>query len=112
MRSNQIRVVVHSLEGPLLAHRSIGNGVATVVALDLNERPLNSWQSLPQMYETLIHGKRLDQISSGPRRTSRISSSGVNDLGTQLIATIDAIPENERWSTWQIMAMIAVLALI
>lgn len=112
MRSSQIRVVVHSLEGPLLAHRSIGNGVVTVVALDLNERPLNGWKSLPQMYEILIHGKRLDQISSGPRRTSRISSSGVNDLGTQLIATIDAIPETERWSTWQIMAMIAVLALI
>jgi hypothetical protein len=79
--------------------------------VDLDQRPLDNWSSLPGMYEQLLAGRRSDKSPSG-RQRSRISSSGVNDLATQMGAAVDAIPPSERWSTWQIMSLIAVLVFV
>jgi hypothetical protein len=65
------------------------------------------------MYEMLLFERLLETSSEQVSRGRRISSTGVNDLATQLAAVSDAIPSSERWSTWQAMLLILVyLAII
>lgn len=113
-RSDQSIVLVNSLDGPIISRQSIGSGIVTLVGVDLNQAPFIDWTSpsLPMFYEVLLFGAKLD--SHGLRRstTSRISQSGVSDLATQLVTTVDASPENGRWSAWSVMAMIIVWLLL
>jgi hypothetical protein len=43
------------------------------------------------------------------RSGGRIASIGITDLSTQLAAVSDAVPESQRWSTWHIMLLMALL---
>ena len=112
-RSSQSQEDVDFLSGPIVARQGIGAGTATFVAVDVNERPMDRWLSLPQFYEVLILGDKLSRTSGGTTRSSRISQSGISELATQMMAALDAQPAEGVWSTWSIMAlMIAWLALI
>ena len=108
MASENARVVVGSINGPLISRISIGAGVVTMVGVDLNLKPLNRWLSLPRMYELLLFERLLDTSGEQVSHTGRISSTGVNDLATQLASVSDAIPAAHRWSTWQAMVLILV----
>ena len=108
MASDQSRVVVNAINGPLIARRSIGAGIVTMVAVDLNAKPVNRWLSLPQLYEVLLFEGQLDKGDVQSARGGRISSSGVSDLSTQLAAVSDAIPPGDRWSSWQAMLLMLV----
>ena len=112
LRSNQAWSVVDSINGPLMQRVSYGAGMITVVAVDLNEKPVNQWLSLPQLYEMLIFGRQLDTSENRVSRSGRISSSGVSDLATQLAVVSDAVPAAERWSTWSVMLLIVVFLLV
>jgi hypothetical protein len=112
IRSPNVTQDLSSIDGPLVARRGIGSGIVTVVAADLTQRPLSNWNSLPQLYEMLLFGKRLDASSGQEIRSARISTSGVNDLGTQLAAAFDAVPPKQRWSTWVVIAFFAVWILV
>lgn len=104
-RSTQNFPDVDTLTGPLIASQSVGAGTVTFVGLDLNERPVNKWNSLPQFYEVLLFGEKLSKQTGYTKRSSRISQSGVSDLSTQMMATVDAVPRVGKWSTWSILAM-------
>ncbi len=106
--SDQTRVVVNSINGPLITRISSGAGVITMVAVDLNLKPLDRWLSLSDLYETLLFGKILEVGAEQARRGGKISSSGVTDIATQLANASDAIPANERWSSWHAMLMMLV----
>lgn len=112
MASNNARVVVGSINGPLISRISAGAGLVTMVAVDLNLKPLNRWLSLSQFYEMLLFEKVLDTSDDQLSRGGRISSTGVNDLATQLASVADAIPAAERWSTWQAMLLMLVYLMI
>jgi hypothetical protein len=113
MTSDQPRILVNSINGPLISRISAGAGVVTMVAVDLNQRPLNRWLSLPQLYEMLLFDRLLDLSDEKTRQRGRISSSGVSDLSTQLAAVSDAIPPENRWSSWHAMLLMLVyLAII
>jgi hypothetical protein len=112
MASDRARMIVGSINGPLISRISAGAGVVTMVAVDLNLKPVNRWLSLPEMYEMLLFERLLDTSSEQVSRGGRISSTGVNDLSTQLAAVADAIPASERWSTWQAMLLILVYLVI
>ncbi|MEJ7591478.1 MAG: hypothetical protein WKF77_08005 [Planctomycetaceae bacterium] len=112
LRSNQAWSVVDSINGPLIQRVSYGAGMITVAAVDLNEKPVSQWLSLPQLYEMLIFGKQLDLAENRASRSGRISSSGVSDLATQLAAVSDAVPAADRWSTWSVMLLIVVFLLV
>lgn len=112
LNSDQVVPEVKSLDGILIGAQSIGAGFVTVVAIDLNRKPLSDWASLPQLYEVLLLGKKLSSNTTQESRTSRISQSGISDLATQMMATVDCEPEAGRWSTWGIMAMIAAYLLL
>lgn len=106
--SDQVAVVVDSIDGPLVGRRSIGGGLVTMVAVDVNRLPLKNWTSLPHFYEKLLLGEKLNRDRVTRTRTSRISQSGISDLSTQLLATVDAKPVAGQWSTWSVMALVVI----
>ena len=110
--SFQPKVLVQSLNEPLISRAAAGAGLITAVGIDLNSRPLDQWLSLSQLHETLLFGRLLDATTGQGRVGSRIASVGVNDLSTQLAAVSDAIPPEQRWSTGQIMLMMLALILL
>ena len=110
--SMQPKVLVQSINDPLIARAAAGAGLITAVGLDLNARPLDKWLSLPQLYETLLFGRILDSTTGQGRVGSRIASVGVNDISTQLAAVSDAIPPEDRWSTGHIMLLLLGLILL
>ncbi len=112
IRSPQVRVVVNSLEGPLVGRRAVGGGTITFVALDVNQRPLSGWASLDKFFTTLVYDRSMESATVAVRQGSRISSSGISDLSTQLANAHDAIPASDRWSAWQIMSFIAIYLII
>ncbi|MBC7964454.1 MAG: hypothetical protein H7Z17_00905, partial [Fuerstia sp.] len=112
LRSNQAWSVVDSINGPLMQRVSYGAGMISVVAVDLDEKPVNQWLSLPQLYEMLIFSQHLDLAENRTSRSGRISSSGVSDLATQLAAVSDAVPAADRWSSWSVMLLILVFLLV
>ncbi len=112
MASLQPRTVVNSINGPLISRISEGAGVVTMVAVDLNQKPLNRWLSLSQFYEILLFDRLRDSAAEQASRSGRISSSGVTDLSTQLANVSDAIPANERWSSWHAMLLMVVYLVI
>ena len=91
MNSGQVKPLVDSLDGPIVGTQSIGAGIVTVVGVDINQLPFNRWTSLPQFLEVLVFGEKLSPKAANRRRTSRVSQSGVSDLGTQLLAANDAV---------------------
>ncbi|MDG1896120.1 MAG: DUF4350 domain-containing protein [Fuerstiella sp.] len=97
---------VDSLSGLIIGRQSVGTGVVTFIAVDINQRPVSRWPSLPQFYETLLLGEKLTRRSAQTSRNMRISQSGVSDLSTQLMAAVDATSEEGRWSTWGVMGII------
>ena len=112
LRSDQAWSVVDSINGPLIQRVSYGAGMITVAAVDLDEKPVSQWLSLPQLYEMLIFGRHLDLAENRTSRGGRISSSGVSDLATQLAAVSDAVPAADRWSTWSVMLLIVLFLLV
>ena len=112
MKHDQTVEDVTSLDGTIVGTQSIGAGVVTMIAVDLNQKPVSRWNSLPDFYEVLFFGKKFSRQTTQESRTSRISQAGVSDLATQMMATVDAVPAVGRWSTWAIMAMVVVYLLL
>ncbi len=106
------KVVVGSLDGPMITRRAVGTGVVTFVSVDLNRPPVSNWKSLPRLHELLMFDQLMDSGKLVANRGIRISSSGISDLSTQLTNVCDAIPASDRWSTWHVMALIAVYVLV
>jgi len=110
--SRQPRIVAQALSEPVISRAVAGAGVITVAAVDINARPMDKWLSLPQFLDILLFG-RDEGAAERAQRGSRISSVGISDLATQLAAATDAVPPEQRWSTWDAMLLIvALLALI
>lgn len=109
MPSQQPKVLVQSISDPLISRTAAGAGVITLVAVNLNNRPLDKWLSLPQLYETLLFGGPQSARSDQARSGGRIASVGITDLSTQLAAVSDAVPDGQRWSTWHVMLLMVAL---
>ncbi|MEY3176561.1 MAG: hypothetical protein RLZZ436_4475 [Planctomycetota bacterium] len=107
--SRQPRILVQSLSDPLISRTAAGAGVITLTAVSLNSRPLNNWLSLPRLYEMLLFGEPQSGRTEQTRAGGRIASVGITDLSTQLAAASDALPDNQRWSTWHVMVLMVAL---
>jgi hypothetical protein len=104
LQSDQPVVMAESGNGPLVVRIGSGGGKVTFVSVDLNATPLSRWNSLSDCYAVLMLGAPLSK-SESRGRSSRISSSGISDLSTQLMTTIDPQPQSGRWTTWSVMAL-------
>ncbi|MFM7057636.1 MAG: hypothetical protein ACKO2P_12020 [Planctomycetota bacterium] len=112
MSAPQPKVLVRSLSDPLISRTTAGAGLITVAAVSLNTRPLDQWLSLPRLHEMLLFGSPQSGRTEQTRAGGRIASVGITDLSTQLAAVADALPDSERWSTWQVMALMAGLLVL
>ncbi len=104
VRAKQPMRLAEATNGPLVARIGSGGGQVTLVSLDLNRRPLSHWNFLPDFYAVLILGAPLSK-TMGPGNSARISSAGVSDMSTQLMAAVDPVPKSGRWTTWSVMAL-------
>ena len=112
MPSQQPKILVQSLSDPLISRTAAGAGLITLTAVNLNARPLDKWLSLPQLYEMLIFGEPQSGNVEQTRSGGRIASVGITDLSTQLAAVSDALPDAQRWSTWHVMLLVALLLVL
>lgn len=110
--SSETTIDVPSLNGPILGRQSLGSGVIRFLAVDVNQKPLSEWNSLPQFYEVLLLGEKLSASTTGQSRTARISQSGVSDLGSQLMSTVDSRSNSLQWSTWAVMGIVAIYLIL
>lgn len=110
--SPETTIDVPSLNGPILGRQSLGSGVIRFLAVDVNQKPLSEWNSLPQFYEVLLLGEKLSAATTGKSRTARISQSGVSDLGSQLMFTVDSRSNSVQWSTWAVMGIVAIYLIV
>ena len=111
--SKQSAAIVDSINGPIISRNTAGVGVVTLVSADMNQEPIRSWLSLPQLYEMLLFGRLSANAEEQFSQRQMISSTGVTDLATQLAAVSDAIPPGERWTSWHAMLLMVIfLAMI
>ena len=104
IRSQQPVYLAESRNSAMIARVGAGSGIVTFLPVNLNARPVSQWNSLPELYAMLILGAPVTHAADHTG-SARISSIGVSDLATQLMASVDARPATGRWSTWGVMAM-------
>ena len=104
VRGADLTILAGTDAGPLISRASAGAGRITLIAFDITTTFLKSYAAWQDLYSQLILGGPL-ATAAEQTRSSRISSSGVSDLSTQLMATIDARPTSGRWSTWSVIAI-------
>jgi len=117
MPDGRTRVV--SLGGPLIGEVAYGFGRVTMLAVDIDRKPLARWIDLPQLVRRLVEGAGSDDSAaaeggrSGDRVGRALSYSGISDLKTQLHGVQDEFPSVKRPSVWQVfLLVIAVLLLV
>ncbi|MFP6703089.1 MAG: hypothetical protein VB861_15185, partial [Planctomycetaceae bacterium] len=118
MPDGRTRVV--SLGGPLIGEVAYGFGRVTMLAVDIDRKPLARWIDLPLLVRRLVEGAGSDDGAgagessrSGDRVGRALSYSGISDLKTQLQGVQDEFPSVKRPGVWQVfLLVIAVLLLV
>jgi len=105
-------VLASSRELPLLLRTSWGFGEVFVIAVDLTQPPLSNWGGLNDFVHKLIGADAAATVAQ--RQESRgvtrpLTSSGITDLASQLMATQDVFPEVRRPAPWWSMAWLLLL---
>ena len=106
-------VLARSLDGPLVVRSGESLGTVTAIALDLNDLPFVRvtddrqslvWESLPDLCRWLAGLPLIPTLVEGSQRPqSDLNPTGVSDLQTQLVNTLDRFPEVVRPSYWVVL---------
>jgi len=108
---SQGQVLASGLSGPLLMRAAFGHGQVTVLSVILDKRPLSIWeeQSQADFAMILANLERPWEIGRGEEEnSSALNPSGVSDLQTQLINTLDSFDSVHRSNHWQVLGWIGV----
>lgn len=115
-------ILTQSLEGPIAIRTGYGLGTVSAIALDLNAPPFarmtgttNSvaWDSLPDLCRWLSGLKAIPRVEeSAQRPQSDLNPTGVSDVQTQLVNTLDHFPEVDRPSYWVVLGGILLLVVV
>ncbi len=107
------RILARSLDGPLVIRTGVSLGTVTAIALDLNDLPFARvtderqtlvWESLPDLCRWLAGMPLIPKLVEGSQRPqSDLNPTGVSDLQTQLVNTMDRFPEVLRPSYWMVL---------
>lgn len=105
------RTIVDSSFGPILARSSYGLGFVSVFAIDLLRPELQRWPSLDSL--CLLLANESPGIASNRRRNNRLTTSGVSEFQTQLLAAVDASEGQGRTrpDQWSILGRLIVYAI-
>lgn len=107
-------VSARSLEGPIVVRAGISQGSVTAIVLDINDLPfvrtVNDrqslvWESLPDLCRWLSGLPVIPKLEIGTQRPqSDLNPTGVSDLQTQLVNSMDWFPEVVRPSYWVVLS--------
>lgn len=113
------RTSVVALSGPLVGETAYGFGRITMLAVDIDRRPLSRWVDLPRLVERLVEGTGPEEPMTGAEesRTTRggagaLSYSGISDLKTQLHGVQDEFQQLSRLGIWQVFLLVIVVLLL
>lgn len=108
------QILAGTREEPLLVSAALGFGEVTVLALDLTQAPLANWGALADFNARLLKVSNVAAASS--RRSQQIgqlTTTGITDLASQLVAAQDHFPQIRSASPWEVMGwMLLYIALI
>ncbi|MBI1311259.1 hypothetical protein GC176_08120 [bacterium] len=97
------KTLATGLDGTLLSRRGFGCGRITLCGVALDQSPISRWKEVRTFLETLIDQPVESTHENSDRR--RISSSGITELGTQLYAAIETVPDVEHRSTLGVLGL-------
>lgn len=106
VKNRAVTALVDSSNGPIISRVSEGAGWITLIGMDVNERPISVWKSLHKLYEVLFFGDSLSGQKQERHTSRRISGSGMSDIGTQMLAAVDAVPDGGSRSAWSVMSVL------
>lgn len=109
--------IANGLTFPLILRSAYGIGTVTLVAVPLDQRPLSTWDSIPS---SELAARMTDESppwrssASGTvrREDSELSPTGVGDLQTQLLHSVDHFSNVRRSSHQSLLAWMMLLVLI
>lgn len=111
-------ILATGLEGPLAIRDAYGFGTVTILGVDLDRRPLSTWdedsQALLALFladESAPWVQDLGATGTAPR-SSELNPTGVSDLQTQLNNSLDHFEGVERASHWNVLGWMALLLLL
>ncbi|MES2791813.1 MAG: hypothetical protein V4719_19490 [Planctomycetota bacterium] len=104
-------VLARSLDGPLLVQLPYGFGRVSFIALNIAEPPLRDWEGLGHLLRKLLSTER-DQVRGVRVKGTQLAKSTINDLSSQLFASLEEFPQVTRLSLWSVMALLGVYILI
>jgi hypothetical protein len=91
------------LEGTLLSRNSYGCGRVTLCGVALDQSPISRWKEAGTFLQALVEQPVEDTTETRDRR--RISSSGIEEIGTQLYAAVESVPKIEDRNTLEVLGM-------
>lgn len=104
---------VEAADGGLVLRVGESQGTVTAIALDINaspfvqdagERSTLAWDALPNLCRWLAELPAVPKLEEGSKRPqSDLNPTGVSDLQTQLVNTLDRFPEVTRPSYWIVL---------
>jgi hypothetical protein len=105
------QILIPSLAGPLLARVSYGLGRVTVFGLDLNAPPFGQWAAASDLALRLFDLEE-GQVRRAQPSSTRLTQTGVTELGTQFDASLDEFPSVARFTIWHVMGLLAALVIV
>ncbi len=100
------QVLVSVRSGPLIVRAPYGLGTVTMVGVDLDRNPIQSWPALPlTMRKLLLHQKHREE-KRRPSANNQLAYSGITEFATQIQTALLRFPTVNRLSTWAIIGML------
>ena len=111
-------VLASGLDGPIVMRAPYGAGLVTVVSVAIDERPISTWDNdsasdfAAFLADVSPPWNESQRISPPERAASALNPTGVSDLQTQLLNSLDDFSEIPRASHWYVLGWIALFLLV
>ncbi len=83
-----------------------GLGTVTMIGVDLNRDPVQSWPALPLTLRNLLLPQNRREEKRAPSANNQLAYSGIGEFATQIQTALSRFPTVDRLSTWAIIGML------
>ena len=97
------KVLADGIDGVLVSRRSHGCGRVSICGVALDQSPISRWKEAHTFLLAMVDQPLERNDNSTDKR--RISRSGITELGTQLYAAIETIPQVEERDTLGVLGL-------
>lgn len=104
-------VLAKSLDGPLIVQQPYGFGRVSFIAVNIDQPPVKSWEGLGHLLRKLV-GTERDQVRGVRVKGTQLAKSTINDLSSQMFASLEEFPQVVRLSLWSVMGLLGIYILI